>query len=421
MKIGITLGLRKEKESMWINGIKLNAIFLQNALTHAGHEVILLDTNGKVPHDKKTGRVNSDALVWDDEKFPMYDYAKCANSCDILVLLGVAIGEEGIKSFKATGTNKKVIKYACGNNYVLDMEAMIFKEKAEDVGVTFNREIDEVWYVPQQGHQNHEYYRVTNRLPADKVMPVPFVWDPMFIDAVENLYGPTFDDNGNEVSSVKEIPVYRPGKKIEDKQLGIFEPNLNVVKFSMLPTLIAEDYLLRGGEVFNKLNVISAGRLYKNEYWKKFVQKLKVVEQKNKAGQPLLAVQHRYPIHYLLSQFADVVISHQWANPLNYVYLDILYLQFPLVHNADMIQDAGYYYPEFEIDKGADQLEKALHEHDANMDAYNERTEEVLTRYTVYNEELVENYKKLIDNLMAGENKHGLSLKYNWKTNGYHG
>ena len=301
------------------------------------------------------------------------------------------------------------------------MEAMIFREKAEDVGVTFNREIDEVWYVPQQGHQNHEYYRVTNRLPADKVMPVPFVWDPMFIDAVENLYGPTFDDNGNEVNSVKEIPVYRPGKKTEDKQLGIFEPNLNVVKFSMLPTLIAEDYLLRGGEVFNKLNVISAGRLYKNEYWKKFVQKLKVVEQKNKAGQPLLAVQHRYPIHYLLSQFADVVISHQWANPLNYVYLDILYLQFPLVHNADMIQDAGYYYPEFEIDKGTDQLEKALHEHDANMEAYNERTEEVLTRYTVYNEELVENYKKLIDNLMAGENKHGLSLKYNWKTNGYHG
>lgn len=32
MKIGITLGLQKANESMWINGIKLNAIFLANAL-----------------------------------------------------------------------------------------------------------------------------------------------------------------------------------------------------------------------------------------------------------------------------------------------------------------------------------------------------------------------------------------------------
>ena len=32
MKIGITLGLKKKNESMWINGIKLNAIFLMNAL-----------------------------------------------------------------------------------------------------------------------------------------------------------------------------------------------------------------------------------------------------------------------------------------------------------------------------------------------------------------------------------------------------
>lgn len=27
--IGITLGINQEKESMWVNGIKMNAIFLQ--------------------------------------------------------------------------------------------------------------------------------------------------------------------------------------------------------------------------------------------------------------------------------------------------------------------------------------------------------------------------------------------------------
>jgi hypothetical protein len=36
MYIGITIGLQAENESIWINGIKMNAIFLMNALQVAG-------------------------------------------------------------------------------------------------------------------------------------------------------------------------------------------------------------------------------------------------------------------------------------------------------------------------------------------------------------------------------------------------
>ena len=57
--------------------------------------------------------------------------------------------------------------------------------------------------------------------------------------------------------------------------------------------------------------------------------------------------------------------------------------------------------------------------HDANMDAYNEQSEEVLTRYTILNEDLVLTYSKLIDNLWDGNNDHNLSHNYNWKTNLY--
>ena len=32
MYIGVTIGLQKEFESIWINGIKMNAIFLVNVL-----------------------------------------------------------------------------------------------------------------------------------------------------------------------------------------------------------------------------------------------------------------------------------------------------------------------------------------------------------------------------------------------------
>lgn len=57
----------------------------------------------------------------------MYDYVDVSHTCDVLVLLGTTIGPEDIKKFKITGPDKRVIKYACGNNYVIDMENMIHK------------------------------------------------------------------------------------------------------------------------------------------------------------------------------------------------------------------------------------------------------------------------------------------------------
>ena len=62
MNIGITLGLQSEYESMWINGIKLNAILLANALMQIKeHNVYLVDTSNKIekcPSDKSNNLPN---------------------------------------------------------------------------------------------------------------------------------------------------------------------------------------------------------------------------------------------------------------------------------------------------------------------------------------------------------------------------
>jgi hypothetical protein len=84
-----------------------------------------------------------------------------------------------------------------------------------------------------------------------------------------------------------------------------------------------------------------------------------------------------------------------------------------------MIQDAGYYYPDFDVKEGVKQLEYVFEHHNNNIDEYNERNEEVLTRYTVYNEDMLETYQKLLDNLVDRKNTHNLSYKYDWKTNTY--
>ena len=401
--IGITLGLRSENESMWINGIKQNAIFLQNALIQAGFKVTLLDTSNLVGGaDKKTGKIPDDRVIWDSKKFPIYKFnSSYIREIDTLILLGTTLTDSILGKFKALGPNKKIVKYMCGNNYVIDMERNLFKP-SEETGKTAWRSkwTDECWYVPQQGYQNHEYYRVLMDLPEDKVKPVPFVWDPMFIDEVETLY-----------SGLNRVPVYTP-KDNSEKQLCIMEPNMNVVKYNMIPICIIEDAYNKYKIYFKHTVLISGKNISTKENWRSATNSLNMIKK-------TIQTAHRMPVHQILAFAADIIISHQWENPLNYAYLDAMYLQFPLIHNADMIKDAGYYYPDFDVAAGAKQLKQVLDYHDTNIDAYNEKNEEVLTRYTVYNEGLLDTYRKLMDNLQAGANVHGLSYKYDWKTNTY--
>lgn len=397
MNIGITIGLQKENESMWVNGIKLNAILLANALMQVDggkHNVYIVDTSAKV---EDLTKVN-----WDYNKFPIKALKDVFTTTDLMITLGTSFPKDIIEKFKAQGPDKRLVKYMCGNSYVIDMERSIFKE-GDDLGIApWDSGADEVWYVPQQGYQNHEYYKTIFR--TDKVYPVPFVWDPMFLVRELAIYKQTG----------RPLPIYNPGVEQAKKKLSVFEPNLNVVKYSMIPIMAAERIYRKGVE-FDKMFVASGQGLLKNGYYKSMVTTLDIVA--DNPANPKVKFTPRYPVAHYLAETTDIVVSHQWENPLNYSYLDVMYMGFPLVHNADMIQDAGYYYPDFDIAKAAEQLEYALKHHDEHLKEYKEKNMPVIQRYTIKNQGLIDTYQKLIENLYGGS--HDLSHEYDWKTNLY--
>jgi hypothetical protein len=129
-------------------------------------------------------------------------------------------------------------------------------------------------------------------------------------------------------------------------------------------------------------------------------------------------MESRYNTPYFLAEHTDIVLSHQWGNPLNYAYLDALHFGYPLVHNADMIKDMGYYYNDFNILSGAEQLIKALSEHDLHHEEYKRRSAFALNRYRATNKSLSDLYDKLIDELFETKDW-DLSYEYDWKTNKY--
>ena len=95
---------------------------------------------------------------------------------------------------------------------------------------------------------------------------------------------------------------------------------------------------LKSNGEFDKLNIICGKDILENEYYGSMLTHTRLFNEDSIK----LGYLPRLRAVDALAQLADVVLAHQISNPLNYSYLDALYLQFPLVHNAPMIKDAGY-------------------------------------------------------------------------------
>ena len=393
LKIGITLGLKDNKESIWTNGIKQNVLMLTKLLKNSSnnYKVTLLNTI-EVDWTERPSYLNGiDIRTFKDNFMEM----------DMIIVMGAQISNDDIKKFKA-GVNKKVISYKCGNNYVITMENILFKEDDPEKLHQFEDSYDEVWYIPQQDEVNRGYFHTLYRTNS---LIVPFIWHNQYL-----LEALTDIEKGFQRGQFKKDYRYNIGK--EKKRIGVMEPNLNIVKFALIPTMITEESYRGeiGKKHIEKLMLTNSEKIGKNKEFLGMVSTFDLYKD-NK-----ISSESRYQTAFILSQHIDVLVCHQILNPLNYIYLDAAYMGYPVLHNAPMCKDLGYYYEGSDTVDGAAKLDYILTEHDKNIDAYNERNDKVLMRYYADNPKLVKAYDMLIDNLFKGGN---YGLEYNPKTNLY--
>ena len=392
IKIGITIGLKDNKESIWTNGIKQNILMLTRLLKNSEkqYDVYLLNT------------IDVD---WSTKPSYLKDIEICNfrdkyEDMDMLIVMGAQINKSEIDNFKSK-PNKKIIAYKCGNNYIITAENILFKEDENKI-YQFDEAYDEIWYIPQQHETNSGYYHTLYR---SKAFIVPFIWHHQYLlEALVDI------EKGFKKGTFKKDYRYNIGK--EKKRLGVMEPNLNMVKFCLISAMIAEESY-RGDickEHIDKLMLTNSEKVAKHKEFMGMIRTFDLFKD-NK-----ITSESRYQTAFILTQHIDVLICHQILNPLNYIYLDAAYMGYPVLHNAPMCKDLGYYYEGSDTVDGAKQLDYILTEHDKNIDAYNERNDKVLMRYHADNMKLVKTYDKLIHNLFNGGND---GLEYNPKTNLY--
>lgn len=380
MKPGYTIGLTMHVKpdgdlGLFENGLKQNVHFLHQLFANSPNckRAFLITASRVVPIIPPGLKLkHKDVVV----------YEQVIDSLDYLVGVGTAIEKPLIEQMRAHGG--KVIGYKGGNGAVMNMEAVGSHgyhggKIGEGSEAYFDYEsFDQIWVTPQHMHTCRSWYETIYKCPVHEVGQV---WSPALVEA-------------------SKIPGfgYQPGKR--PWRIGVFDPNNTVMKTSHWPMLVCEAAFRKDPAKWASFMISNGIHLVDSPAFKSFALALSASHARNAADTgSIMSFELRHPTSQFLAAHCDAVVTHQWENDLNYLYYDVLYGNYPLIHNSPALRahGVGYYYESFDAQGGARALKDAYETHDGNLETCAKENARLFTSLDPKNRALQEAHEKLID------------------------
>lgn len=381
MRVGITVDL---SVSLFSSGINQNSIYLGMLYEKLGWDVVLLS----VSDDDKAA---NELEILKIDSINICKYIDSLNTrFDLIIELGSATSIPLMNRYKKLNPNIKLIKYKCGNELFTTTESILHgahsKRKAKDAKIIESPKADAIWVIPQMENTNLHFYRYIDG-GKGKATVVPFIWDPIVIESFQ-----------------KSLSFKNWSKFRDNINISIMEPNLSIMKNLMIPVVIASKALDEGKIKIKQIIAWSTSKLAEN------LDLVRFIKHGNQQLVKKLKAQGRKPTISVLG-LTDIVLSWQLENNLNYLYFDVAWLGYPIVHNANLCQDIGYYYENSDVDMASDKLTEVISNHSVG---YLSTMRDRIKRYTIENPNLLESYRKLTDEVL---NDNFNRKKYDWETN----
>jgi hypothetical protein len=386
LKIGITFDVPEDLKSFYSNGIRQNALYLFELLKNIKYDVKLII---ELKNEAKFKTIQSNI------DFYKYDYSVINNiykeEYDLIFSFGFALPKDLIRNLKLKGV--KIISYQCGNAYLIDSETILYNQHAGRILDNYidknkiDETYDQIWSIPQMYKQNKGFWETLYRT---KCIQAPFIWSSSSINFVKKIL---------KIDSDEPILYKKKFNKI-----AIFEPNISLMKWC-LPCLLITEQTYRKYKNIQHVYVTNIDKNKKIEEMS--INKFNVTEFTNLCRKldifkdNIMSVEGRFVTLDFMKSYADIVVSHQWENPLNYLYFDLAWMGWPILHNAYLCKDIGYYYSDFNYDEAAEKLNEIINNHDANKLEYMKENRKIIENYLPTNVELQNKYKNMIENLFV--------------------
>jgi hypothetical protein len=380
VNIGITIAITDYSDSLFTNGIRQNVLILRDLYEKCKNVKNAYIINTASP--KNIDEINEELKPYLKHIITLQDSLE---KCDLIVIGHGSISPETSSIFKQKG--KKLTKHIMGPELSTFNETILFKdnEQARNVYIRNSGTVSAVWISAHYYNRDRYFFET---MYDTEVVIAPYVWDQRFIEShIEKLL--TLENNTH-------TGYYVPSGK-KEKRICSMEPNINIVKTSVLPIMINEHFYRKNPELIDRCYLFAADKIKTKKDLINFVKDLDVYKAKK------MFFESRYPIVWTLQKHTDIVLSHQNQNELNYLYLDASWMGYPVVHNSPMMKELGWYYEENDVKTAVEHLSYISKYFDENEHLNNEylnKSRNFAYKYKIENPENIRGYEKLIDKAM---------------------
>jgi hypothetical protein len=369
--VGITIFVKADGTlGLFDNGLRQNVLFMYllfKASPNCARVMLLNHGDGRIPVVPDNLGISPEDIVNTPDVLDELDY---------VVGLGAAMDRDTVMALRERGC--RFILYKGGNGGVISMEAITAKPPRNDAELYFDSDYyDAIWMTSQHMHTYRGWCETLYRCP---VYEVPQIWSPLLV----------------ETSDADIMSRFGYRKTTAPWRIGVMDPNITVMKTSHLPMLVCETAFRRQRDAFKAMFITNAWQYRDRPHFKSFAMSLEAT----KAG--VMTVEGRFVGPHFIADHCDAIVTHHWENGLNYLYYEVLYGGYPLIHNSEFLKDYGYYYKDFDAESGADALLRAYAEHNDNLESYKRNNVELFRRLNPATPETIALHEGLL--ALAAEN-----------------
>jgi Protein of unknown function (DUF2827) len=368
LRVGVTIGLKREGQPPWEWDLWENSIYLVQLLNKSREvdRAVLIQSEE-----------NSDILSiapLKDMGIEVITPEQAKHSIDVMIEMGFELPDEWANDFQTKGG--KMVSMTVENECFLDIESAIFHVQRPQRFL--KKSLDAIWIVPGLQSSCTDYLSVLRR---SIVRTVPSIWSPHFLkQSIQKLSGETRYE-------------YRP--KSKGWRVCSFDPSTTISHSLLVPLLICEEAYRVDPRLFENFHIANSFRFLDQTYFTNFKSRLNIVMS------GMVRFDGRRTMHDCMSSMGDCNILHQSEGGQSYRIYETLYGRYPLIHNYPHLKEYGYYYESFDCLDGARVLLDAIANHDKNIATYNAKCSELLDRIDISHPENIAAYTQELLRLYA--------------------
>ena len=357
--------------TLFLNGLTQNIVILYDLFESLGYTCYLLQNpNTGVVQEKKE-------FIKRYRQLTSHDMVKGAMRIYLFVEIGMSLDPTTRQYLRSTGA--KIAKLYLGNILNIDVEtiqyypSMFFHHHI--VG-----EIDQIWTSPHY-RQHLDYAAILNRVSPTAARVVPYVWDSCFL---------------TRYLSPHQLE-WVPPADWRQQDLVVMDPSISFQKCSFYSLLLAEAFSKRYPEWKGVLHVINGDRLQISSHAQNHVLPALTLYQQGR-----IKLYGRKKIHDILTEHRSACfLTHQWNNDYNYMTLELMYCQYPILHNSEGWKEFGYHYSIDQWDAAIETLFHALTQHSVNGATYRTHSAQLAWKHSVHHPDIRHRWKTLLASVQS--------------------